>query len=126
MFRGIENKLGLPHIEEMKKTLDTVNTLVQSLDKEKLRMVQHLADTILRIQQTGGPNGVGQFASIIQIIAQTPNDRLNTISKVTEDIRGTVEAFQKLVKGLPPGMLENIKIGDIANEIKKEMGKSNR
>jgi hypothetical protein len=123
MMHSIEKAMGLPNIGEAKKTLETVNSLVQSLDKEKLKTISHLLDTIVKIQQQGGPDGVNQFALIIQVISQVPESKLDKLVLVIEDVRGTIEAVQKLLKSLPPNILANINLGEIASEIKKEMGK---
>ena len=122
--KGVESKLGIPPLEnlsQMKETLNTINCLVQALDKEKVKSIQKLMEGILKIQVTGGQKGLTDMTGIIKIIADVPPERLDKIVKVADDIRSTAEVVRDLVKLIPPDMMKNFKLSDIAGKIKEEM-----
>ena len=122
----IERMFNLPPLKafgEIKEDINSVNTLLQSLDKEKLKMITNLLNMILKVQQGGGKNDLQLFCQIIQIISTIPPDKLDKVVSIVSDIRCTVEAVQKIIKSLPPDMMQGLKLGDIAGEIKKEIGK---
>ena len=123
-----ERKLNLPHLNpgEIKEQIASANTLVHSLDtidKETLKQVGLLVAMMVKLQQGGGKNDLQLFCQIIQIISTIPADKLDKVVSIVSDIRCTVEAVQKIIKSLPPDMMQGLKLGDLAGEIKKEIGK---
>ena len=97
---------------------------MQSLDATKLKTISHLVDTILVLQQTGGTRPLEMMGGVINQIACQPIEKILAIDKTVCDIRDTVKAIDKLIACLPPGMLKDLNLKDLAGEIKGIAGKS--
>jgi predicted GNAT family acetyltransferase len=114
----LEKRFGLPPLGELKGNLDSVNTLVQSLDREKIKQATSLLKMIADIQARSKPGELERVERIVSMIVQLSCN--TNIPQVVSDVKSVVVALKELVKMLPPEMLKDMKIGDLIEDIKKE------
>ena len=118
----LERRFNLPPLGELKDNVDSVNTLLQALDKEKLRMLQHLLDSLIKLQQAGKPQEIDQLSSIFQLVCAMPVEKIQAVCTTIVGLNDFVCSLQKLIKMLPPDMVANIKLGDLIGQVKEGMG----
>lgn len=116
-----ERALGLPSLSEMSKSLEAVDSVIKSLDTSRLHTLKSVTDNLVQLQAQGGQQGMQIFAAAMQVLANISSDRIDKVVKITDDIKETAMAIQKIVKSLPADALQNLPINEIAGEIKKAM-----
>ncbi|MDD5510439.1 MAG: hypothetical protein PHI12_06500 [Dehalococcoidales bacterium] len=117
----VEEVAGLPKLSEASAMLDRLDTVLKSLDEPRLKVLRGVTDNLVKLQAQGGPQGMQVFAAAMQVLANTPADRIDKVVKITEDIRETAMAVQKIVKSLPMDALKSLPINELAEGIKKAM-----
>jgi hypothetical protein len=115
----LEKRFGLPPLGDLKGNLDSVNTLVQSLDKEKIKQATSLMKMIADIQARSQPGELERVERIISMVVQISCN--TNIPQVVSDVKSVVVALKDLVKMLPPDMLKDMKIGELVADIRKDM-----
>ena len=115
----LERRFNLPPIGDLKGNLDGINTLVQALDKEKVKQATTLLTQIAKIQQQSKPGELERVERILQLVIQILCNP--QAAKIVEDIQSTVCAVQSLVKMLPPDILKGVKLGELIEDIKKDV-----
>lgn len=121
VFKRIEDSLGLPKLSEMKEGLAQVNQLLQQLDEKRLATVKHIADTFLKLQEQGGVGALGTFSQVVEIIAKTPPEKMNTVAEMVSDIKEITGTIERVLKMLPKETLANAPIAELFAKIKEGM-----
>jgi hypothetical protein len=118
--------MGFPNLNEIKETATAVSGILQGLDKEKLKLINHLVDTVMVLQQTGGMQPLQMVSQVVQMVATQPSEKLDQVDKIICDIKDTVKAIEKLLACLPPDLLKGINLGDLGKEIQKAIGEAQK
>lgn len=108
MMKGLEKAMGLPPLKDVQKLVTTINTL---------------SETLTNLKQQAGSVEIGQFTSILQMISNMPDAKIREVDKTINDLLKLIDAISRLVKSFPPSMLEGLKLSELAEQIKGQMGK---
>jgi hypothetical protein len=121
MLQRVEKKLGLPSLTEMGDTLKHVDSIIKSMDDNRLRILRDITNNLVRLQAQGGDRGIEMFAEVMQVIADTPPEKLDKVRAIIVDIRDTANAIQRIIRLLPVDSLKKLPVGDLVSEIRKAM-----
>ena len=97
----MERKLNIPPLGDLTAAVTALNNLTSSVDKKKIK----------------------EFENVIDRISVIPTEKFQAAKAVIDSLIGLVNAVDRLVKGLPPDMIKDIKLSELIDGIKKDMGK---
>lgn len=104
----------LDEIAKLPKLTEIRDILKNLPDENKLRLFKAITGDIVRIK--GGPEELAAVYALIQLIANASMERLQAV----KDITGNLAA---LLRHIPKGMLANLPIKEISEEIRKAIGR---
>lgn len=105
-LKEIEEKTGLP------KLSDVASTLKNLPDEKTLRLVKSIIGDIGKVK--GSQDELLMAVALIKFIAEADMEHLNAIKEITGNL-------VKLIRYLPKGMLSQLPVAEIAEEIQKRM-----
>jgi hypothetical protein len=112
----LERKFHLPPLGDLKGNVDAINTLVQSVDKEKLKQVTIILQLVIKLQQQSKPGELERVENIIGMLMQITQNV--PVGQVVTDVKSVVGSVQAIIKMLPADAFKGFKLEEIAGEIK--------